>query len=110
MSYFLSCITYLLRFAVVLKEHGFKKGDFVHTVVGNVQGVFAAMGGIWLLGGKVSGGDTALDSKAIAGQVNVPSFESCHVTHDCKSPASVTNIALMRMEQSGLMERKNAPC
>ena len=54
---------------MVLKEHGLKRGDFVHTVVGNVQGVFAAMGGTWLLGGRVSGGDVALDSKAIAGQV-----------------------------------------
>ena len=43
-------------------------------MAGNVQDVFPAMGGVWLLGGKVSGGDIALDSKAIAGQVGKKSW------------------------------------
>ena len=72
-----------------MKDHGFRRGDFVHTVAGNVQDVFPAMGGVWLLGGKVSGGDIALDSKAIAGQVGkkswsikkqtTPPLISCHI-------------------------------
>ena len=45
-------------------------GDSIHLIVGNHNHVFSAVGGIWILGGVGSVGDTALDSRAITGQVS----------------------------------------
>ena len=45
-------------------------GDTIHLIVGNHNHTFAALGGIWILGGIGSVGDIALDPRAIAGQVS----------------------------------------
>ena len=57
------------RFAVILSNCGFEKGDTLHVSVGNHNYVFPLFGGAWIHGGRVSCGDIALDSNAIAGQV-----------------------------------------
>jgi len=41
----------------------------IHLVCGNHNYTFSALAGAWILGAKVSCGDIALDSKAIARQV-----------------------------------------
>ena len=55
---------YLLNYYIIVT------GDAIHLIVGNHNHVFSALGGIWILGGVGSVGDTALDPKAIAGQVS----------------------------------------
>jgi hypothetical protein len=45
-------------------------GGTIHLVIGNHNYTFSACAGAWILGARVSCGDIALDSKAIAGQVS----------------------------------------
>jgi len=53
------------------------------------------MGGVWLLGGKVSGGDIALDSKAIAGQLETieAKFVVCHPSMAVKVSEAVRSLS-----------------
>jgi len=57
------------KFAVIYNNLGLIAGDTIHLIVGNHNHTFAALGGIWILGGIGSVGDIALDSRAIAGQL-----------------------------------------
>lgn len=57
------------KFAVIFKDFNIGKNDVMHLVVGNHNYTYAALGGMWILGGIGSLGDVALDGKAIAGQL-----------------------------------------
>ena len=58
------------RFARILSEYGFERGDTLHVSVGNHNFVFPLFGGAWILGGRVSCGGMGLDATVIARQVH----------------------------------------
>ena len=60
------------RFSAIFRNKGFKKGHSLLAFVGNNNFMYAAYGGAWILGGRVSSGDVSLDSSSIASQVISP--------------------------------------
>ena len=59
------------KFAVIFKSLKLEAGDVVHLIVGNHNYFYPALGGIWILGGIASLGDSILDSNTIAHQVSI---------------------------------------
>ena len=59
------------KFAVIFKSLKLEPGDVVHLIVGNHNYFYPALGGIWILGGIASLGDSILDSNTIAHQVRI---------------------------------------
>jgi len=57
------------KFAVIFKSLKLEPGDVVHLIVGNHNYFYPALGGIWILGGIASLGDSILDSNTIANQL-----------------------------------------
>ena len=61
---------YSKKFAVVLQQLGFHKGDYIHTVVANNNLLFPIFGGAWILGGICSTGADTIGPTSIREQVH----------------------------------------
>ena len=72
LSFIIRRYIYPRRFSAIFRNKGFKKGHSLLAFVGNNNFMYAAYGGAWILGGRVSSGDTTLDSSSIASQVILP--------------------------------------
>ena len=76
---------YSKKFAVVLQQLGFHKGDYIHTVVANNNLLFPVFGGAWILGGICSTGADTIGPTSIHEQVRELSndLNSIHHVSQC---------------------------